>query len=569
MASITNPWLTPLQRGYQSIKDKLINSLLELKNVNGTPLISDVSEGNILVLIISLFSGIAETLHYYIDANAREFFVPTARKYSSLVKSAKLVDYHPKAATAATVDLILTRSKEFLNRPLTISKGLEWVPGWYVIKDYQWSQGVSSITISLINHTYLEITQWEGVIFNPTVNSNYSFTLSKPSEGYYEEGTMVLEIDGERWSLVETLAFSKPNDRHFIASVDEEGSVVVTFGDGIFGHQPNPSSVLTYAACYITQGADGNVPSGYFTTAPSNITSIINNISVNNPYPASGGTNLENIDTLREHIGLSVKTLGVAITKQDFIDLAKQVPGVNQAYLEYICGRKLKVYIVPWNGIVATKALCDRVYQYLFQHSPMSTWLMVSSIGYTPIHIDMVVTGHKSCTATEIRNQIITALTDKYSVDNSTIRSSVRISDIYALIDNLSTVDYLTINKFYIEPWPTTISGINSLYILNYEVEYINQEESYLISFTSPSEYMVYSDHGNFTIKGTVGNNSIVVEDSTFNNKFSFSIPFNYTTGDKFRIKVIPSNRDYLSEGYNLPIFDSPNNLKLTINEVL
>lgn len=569
MASITNPWLTPLQRGYQSIKSRLINSLLDIKDVNGQPLISDVSEGNILVLIISLFSGIAETLHYYIDANAREFFVPTARKYSSLVKSAKLVDYHPKSATAATVDIILTRSKEFLNRSISINKGLEWTSGWYVVKDYQWSQGVSSITISLINHSFLEITQWEGVVFNPVINSNYSFTLSKPVDGYYEEGTMVLEIDNERWDLVDTLAFSKPNDKHFITSIDEDGNITVTFGDGLFGHQPNPSSVVTYAACYITQGVGGNVPSGYFTTAPSNIKTIINNISVNNPYPASGGTGLEDIETLRKHIGLSVKTLDVAITKQDFIDLAKQVPGVNQAYLEYICGRKLKVYIVPWNGIVASKALCDQVYQYLFQHSPMSTWLMVSSIGYTPIHLNLVVTGHKSCTATEIRNQIISALTDRYSITNSTIRSSVRISDIYALIDNLSTVDYLTLNQFYIEPWPITVSGINSLYLLNYEVDHITKEESYLISFINSDTYIVYSDHGTFNITGTVGNNSIVVEDTFFDNKFSFSIPYTYTPGDKFRIKVIPSNRDYLSEGYNLPIFDSPDNLKLTINEVL
>ena len=45
---------------------------------------------------------------------------------------------------------------------------------------------------------------------------------------------------------------------------------------------------------------------------------------------------------------------------------------------------------------------------------------------------------------------------DKYSPDHSSIGGSVRISDIYALIDNLSMVDYLHITKFYIVPWPKT-----------------------------------------------------------------------------------------------------------------
>lgn len=87
--STSNPWLTPFQRSYNDIKAKLIQSLNER-----VPEITDMSEGNIFILTLSIFAGIAEVIHYYIDGMAREAFLPTCRRYSSLYKHAKLVDYH-------------------------------------------------------------------------------------------------------------------------------------------------------------------------------------------------------------------------------------------------------------------------------------------------------------------------------------------------------------------------------------------------------------------------------------------------------------------------------------------
>jgi CDP-diglyceride synthetase len=109
MSKISNPWLTPLQRGYNQIKSKLLNNVKNITDEEGNPLITDYSEGNIFVIITSMFSAIAEVLHYYIDNVARESFFVTARRYSSLVKHAALLDYYPKAATASRVEVVLTR----------------------------------------------------------------------------------------------------------------------------------------------------------------------------------------------------------------------------------------------------------------------------------------------------------------------------------------------------------------------------------------------------------------------------------------------------------------------------
>ena len=123
--NLSNPWLDPLRRSYQQIKGRLIEKLLELKHPDGSPLITDTSEGNILVLILSLFAGIGEVIHYYIDNMARETFFSTARRYDSLLKHGALVDYHPKAATAAQCDITFTRPLTSSDNAVTIAQGTQ------------------------------------------------------------------------------------------------------------------------------------------------------------------------------------------------------------------------------------------------------------------------------------------------------------------------------------------------------------------------------------------------------------------------------------------------------------
>lgn len=60
--ALTNKWTNPLRRSFQDIKNDLLDALQKLEGPGGQPLITDLSEGNILVIILSLFAAIAETL---------------------------------------------------------------------------------------------------------------------------------------------------------------------------------------------------------------------------------------------------------------------------------------------------------------------------------------------------------------------------------------------------------------------------------------------------------------------------------------------------------------------------
>lgn len=571
---ITNKWLNPYQRSYQQIKAKLIESLTNIKDKEGNVLVTDYSEGNILIIILSLFAAIAEVLHCYIDNMARESFLPTARKYSSVVRHGALVDYHARGAIAASVDLVVSRdvSGDSIGAKLTIPSGTLFTDSngnkWLSSRDVTWYANVTTCKVPVVQHELYTESQINGMVI-PS-DERVTITLGTlPNGKYYEHGTMSMKIGGESWVLVNTFAYSKPTDKHFMVVVDESLTPYITFGDGLYGKKPAAGAKITNVVFYLTNGIQGNVKSNTITSVPSVISSSITDATVSNAYDAGGGSNYENFTMLKEHIPLSVKTLGVAITKEDFESLAMLVDGVNKAKADYECGRKLTVYISPDGGAVASSELINRVYNLLSQRAPMTTWLKVKSAGKVQIILEMDVTGKKSYKTAEIQTQILTALYNAYSPEQAQIGGSVRLSDIYALIDNLSTVDYLHLTKFYTKPWPTTIYGNKELNLGQFKLNKAKGSMTYYITFNSSATFTVRSVSNGYMATGTVGNSIQVIDKA---NGFDFSLDIqnnNYQSGYRYSITVSEPNHDYEDPGFNLPVFENASQLTLTVNEIV
>lgn len=572
---ITNKWLNPYQRSYQQIKAKLVESLMGLKDKDGQKLITDYSEGNILIIILSLFAAIAEVLHYYVDNMARETFLSTARRYDSVVKHGALVDYHARAAIAATVDVILSRSitGNSIGAKLTIPQGTLFTDqsgnSWLSARDVTWYSNVTTCKVPIIQHEKYTTSALNNMVI-PTGDRVQLNLGTLPNGKYYEHGSMSLQIGGESWVLVETFAKSKPTDKHFMVSVDESLNPYIMFGDGTFGKKPAAGAKITNVVFYLTNGSQGNVKSNTITSVPSVISSSITNATVSNAYDAGGGSNYENFTMLKEHIPLSVKTLGVAITKEDFESLAMLVDGVNKAKADYECGRKLTVYISSDGGAVASSSeLISRVYNLLSQRAPMTTWLKVKSVGKVQIILEMDVTGKKSYKTAEIQTQILTALYNAYSPEQAEIGGSVRVSDIYALIDNLSTIDYLHLTKFYIKPWPTTIYGNKELALGQFKLNKATGSMTYFITFNSSTTFTVRSVSNGYVATGSVGSSLQVVDKA---NGFDFSLDIqnnSYQSGYRYSITVSEPNHDYEDPGFNLPVFENASQLTLTVNEIV
>lgn len=573
--ALSNKWLTPYQRSYQQIKTNLIKALMNIKDSNGSTLITDYTEGNVLIIVLSLFAAIAEVLHFYIDNTARESFYATCRRYSSLSNHAKLVDYHPHGATAASVNVHLSRplTSDSIGIQLTIPASTQFVDSqgnyWYPAYDIVWYKNVSFVDVPLIQHRPYSGSQLMGQVI-PEGDQILIYLGSLPNGEFYEKGSMELSLDGEVWSLVDTFAYSSPSDKHFIVDIDEDLNPYIQFGDGVFGSKPKSGSIITSISFYLTNGVNGNIPRNSITTLPSVISSSIPGVSINNPNPASGGSNYEIFSLLKNHISLSVKTLGVAITKEDFESLAKLVPGIAKAKSDYECGRKLIIYVSGLTNVAVSDSKIKEVLTTLKQKAPLTTWLDVKSAGTVNIMLEIDVTGKKSYKKTEIQNSILQALYDAYNPQTSDIGGKVRISDIYALIDNLPQVDYLHITKFYTKPNPITLYGNRSLIIGQFILNKATGSMTYYIQFSSSTNFTVRPvKNGNQVFNCTVGGSNSIVD---LNNGFEFTLPITqngYQSGYKYQITISEPNHDYEDPGFNVPVFESSDQLVLTVNETL
>lgn len=583
--STSNNWLNPYQRSFNDIKAKLISELrLQI------PEITDYSEGNIFVIIISIFAAIAEVIHYYIDNMAREAFLPTARRYSSLYKHAKLVDYHIKSAIPATVDVVLYKNDDTpigqditipLNTEFTSSDGKTWISTKTVI----WYKDSYYVTVPLVQQKSVGVPDriQLGNILSP---DSIIYITDIPSDQKYVEGSMNLYINDEPWILVDTFAYSSSRDKVYKVEIDEQTRPYIKFGDGQFGMKPEYNATIE-ASYSLTYGSAGNIATNNFTTVPQDIQVIDNKITINNVIPATGGSDYETFNMLKNHIPLSIKTLGVAITKEDFEAIAKMVGGVDKAYANYVCGRYVEIYITPDGGGEASSALLDSVEKTISKSKVITTSIEVLSTHKSQVFLDITITGKKSFKSNDISNQVKKALTTAYDYNNSDINKPVRLSDIYALIDNQSMVDYLTLNRLYQLPYPIPQKNTSLPLNISYFVQNINPVttgEEYIViinAFFANKHYdvLIQKFYGEGTDNRILGKGSygevINVLDLETQTKIIFQITINkpsenldYGENDKYELTLLPMNQDLYPLSYQIPIIENQN-ITLSINEVV
>lgn len=585
--STSNNWLNPYQRSFNDIKAKLISELrLQI------PEITDYSEGNIFVIIISIFAAIAEVIHYYIDNMAREAFLPTARRYSSLYKHAKLVDYHIKSAIPATVDVILYKNDNTpigqditipLNTEFTSSDGKTWISTKTVI----WYKDSYYVTIPLIQQKLVgEPDRIQlGNILSP---DSIIYITDIPSDQKYTEGSMNLYINDEPWILVNTFAYSSSRDKVFKVEVDEQLRPYIKFGDGQFGMKPEYNATVQ-ASYSLTYGSAGNIATNNFTTVPQNIQIIDSKIIINNVIPATGGSDYETFNMLKNHIPLSIKTLGVAITKEDFEAIAKMVGGVDKAYANYVCGKYVEIYITPDGGGEASSALLDSVEKTISKSKVITTSIEVLSTHKSQVFLDMTITGKKSFKSNDISNQVKKALTTAYDYNNSDINKPVRLSDIYALVDNQSMVDYLTINRLYQLPYPEPQKATNLPLNITYFVQNVNPKSDsgtqYIVqvnTFFAKKHYDVIilyyfeDDSGDNRVLAAGNYGELLsVNNIIGTNELLFQITINkpseeldYEQGSRYTLNILSMNQDLYPLSYQIPIIENQN-ITLSINEVV
>lgn len=568
-----NKWTNPYSRSFQDIKEDMISVLTSIPSPTGGKLITDISEGNILVIIISAVAAVVEMLHYYIDNAARESFLDSARLYSSVLSHGALVDYLPRGANPATVNVILTRelNKDTSQIDNTIPSGTLFYDStgntWQTLSDIIWPKYTTQLKICL---SQIELVS---NIIIPSTDITNGIDLRVPNSDttkYVSTVGFTLYVGNEKYTQVDTFANYNPlNDKVYRLYTTDSG----TYIKFQLGHNLPPGKVITLSY-YITLGGYGNIQRGSITKVPDSIKVLGNNVTVNNPEASADGFTEDNIEVLREVIASFTRTQGKAITNKDFVDLAKQVSGVKDAAIDTTNVLDKVLYITTLTpGVAPSSQLISNVKKYITDRSTIGDSITVLPANISKLKLDIQVTGKPGSSELSIKNAILSALYNEYNSSNYGLGNSVRLSDVYSLIDNLKEVDYLYIRDIYLTPYVKSIYGHT---YLNLDYTRIgtgsirnSKSVTYLISFNSEG-YRLYSTTGGYSSGNFNKSPSTVTINDTKNN-IDFSLTLynlqEIPDGSKFQFTVNEPGHDFDANQFSSIVFTG--DIKLDIKEVM
>jgi hypothetical protein len=157
-----------------------------------------------------------------------------------------------------------------------------------------------------------------------------------PGEEGARHGALRLAVlvDGEEWTLVDSLTDSGPSDEHVVARAGDDGAPLLRFGDGVSGAALPRRVTRLEVAMRIGVGARANVGAGVLTqvlsfgergdlpevlpAAPERLERIAAGVRVGNPLPALGGRDAEPLDRIRRRAPLAARAPGSAVVPADY-----------------------------------------------------------------------------------------------------------------------------------------------------------------------------------------------------------------------------------------------------------
>lgn len=550
---LTNPWVGYSDRSYQQIYNRILNWGMP----NLVPELTDRSEANPLIVMADMFSGISEQINYAIDSQARERFLVSAQEYSSGISLVAMLDYRVKSNTPESVNLIFS-IEELATEDILIPSGTI-CPGergnFMTTEDAVIPLGSKLVETGAKQWAY----QPNVFVGNSDGTPNQRVNLGTK----YCHGTAQLTIGGDIYYEVKTFAKSLKPDTHFIVEVDSNKNSWVRFGDGITGKIP-PMGIAMYLSIYVTNHVLGH-------TSAKSITSISNmpplpegvKLSVINPLQSSGSATVETLEQIKKNAPLSIRTLERAVTDQDFLDIVASVPGVGKCSISKGCGVGKSIFIAPVSvspGIVmASGSLIQDVTKTLDIARNIQVPITVKSAGISKLKLDIVITPVYRYDGLRAKDETMSALLSKYGYTNSLINGRVMISDLYALVDNLTGVDFMNLNSLYLIPYPYKSTGITELdWDFKTQITAI-QKNLYKITYTN-NKFLI-SKNGKFF-------KSIVLGQEYSDEDVKFTIAGEYLPQDSWEFTSYPYNADIIVSDNTIPTI-LKENVSITIAKPL
>ncbi len=422
-----------------------------IKQVYSSEYWNDFEEDNTGRMLVEAFAYIADLLLFYLDRQANETYLPTATERQNLINMCKLVGYTPKSAKSAQalikVSIDKAHDKDItlpINSQLMTNSGLTF-------------ETLSNCVITA-GELFSTVEAQEGETFNELLGTsdgdiNQEFMLLR--SGVVE--IQSVSVDGVLWSYVDSFANQQPNAKVFTAEIDAWRRGKIFFGNGVTGLIPEEGETIR-AVYRIGGGIAGNV-------APNTIINVRNiaqdtigqtvSIKITNEDWASGGAEPESVESIKLWAPRYFETQNRCVTQLDYETFAVKFDGIAKAraVVREQTGEAnvVRLYVLTYgeseNTIAfANQVVKDNLLAYLNQYKMITDWLEIEDGSCREVNFSGAVIVSNGFSLDTVLTNIKQALTNLMKIETREMGEALRISDVYAAIDNIEGVIYVELD---------------------------------------------------------------------------------------------------------------------------
>jgi hypothetical protein len=220
---------------------------------------------------------------------------------------------------------------------------------------------------------------------------------------------------GAAWEPRRDLLHSGPDDRHFVAEIDDDGVAWLRFGDGASGRLPDAGA--RFQAAYLAGGGPvGNVAAEaikYLVYREAMVDGA--GLALRNPLPAVGGMAPEAVDAARLSAPYAFRTVSQrAVTAGDYAELAQRDTRIARAHARLRWNgswHEASVALDPLGTEAGSRTLRYDIAGVLHRYRRMGHDLRVLDARYVPLTLVLRV----CVQADYVRGHVLAALQEQLS----------------------------------------------------------------------------------------------------------------------------------------------------------
>lgn len=429
-------------KDYESLRRELLARVPQL-----TDRWTDFNASDLGVVLLELFCGIGDMLAYYLDAQAAEAFLPTARQRQNVINLCKLISYRLDKPVAATTTLrfaLAAPLDEDLTIPASTACRARLEDG-----DVEFETALDAVIPR--GRTEVDVDARQGRRRSESFTGNgepgQRLVLAGKS---IAQGSIRVRIQEREWTEVAHFQESDAGSLHFQTETDALDETTIVFGDGVHGAVPPPGEPVEVE--YLeTLGAAGNL-------GPNLVTEVLDAVyldcaqvalSVTNPAPATNGADRETLEHARRQAPAELRSLWKAVTKEDYKALAEGFPGVAKAQILDVndCGNiryyQVNLAVAPDGGGPPSALLKRDLAEFLESRKVITVEINLFDPVYRPVSVDADVFAHAGEDLDLVRSRVEDALAEHFAFDRMDFGKAVRFSDLVALIDGVRGVSHV------------------------------------------------------------------------------------------------------------------------------